>query len=156
MDDLIDVVEIRPLLGNAGAKAEGDFEVVYDTIVQAGNKERAAELERRVHEYFSQIALPDTATAYDYLLLSLRPKDLVATFNWDPLLPLAFRRHEGKIALPQLAFLHGNVSVGYCAEDRRSGRINDDCASCGMPFGPTPLALSGPGQELCGGLLHPK
>ena len=139
-----------------GVKVEGDFEVVYDTIVRAGNEKLAADLERRVHKYFSRIALPEKATAYDYLLLSLRPKDLVATFNWDPLLPLAFRRHEGKIALLRLAFLHGNVSVGYCAEDRRCGWINDGCTSCGKPFGPTPLLFPIQDKNYAAGPLHSK
>jgi len=140
MADLIDVVGLRPLLKQHGIESqEGDFEAVYDGIVQSGNEELASELERRVHHYFSQLELPETATAYDYLLLSLRPIDLVATFNWDPLLAQAFRRHEGKIALPQLAFLHGNVAFGYCAEHRRCGWIDDHCALCGKRFEPTPL-----------------
>lgn len=140
MADLIDLVGLKPLLAQHGIESqERDFETVYDGVVQSGNTELAGELERRVHQYFSQLVLPETATAYDYLLLSLRPKDLVATFNWDPLLAQAFRRHEGKIALPQLAFLHGNVAYGYCAEHCRCGWIDDHCTSCGKPFEPTPL-----------------
>jgi hypothetical protein len=30
--------------------------------------------------------IPDHVTLYDELLLTLRSKDLIATFNWDPLL----------------------------------------------------------------------
>ena len=139
MADLIDLVDFRPLLAQHGiGSQEGDFEAVYDGVVQSGDRELGSELERRVHHYFSQLDLPETATAYDYLLLSLRPVDLVAAFNWDPLLAQTFRRHEGKIALPQLAFLHGNVAFGYCAEHRRCGWIDDHCALCGERF-TTPL-----------------
>lgn len=135
MADLVDLVGLKPLLAKYGIESEEtDFEAVFDGAVQSGYTELTGELERRVHHYFSQLVLPETATAYDYLLLSLRPKDLIATFNWDPLLAQAFRRHEGKIALPQLAFLHGNVAYGYCAEHRRCGWIDDHCTSCGKDF----------------------
>ena len=43
-----------------------------------------AEIERRVTNYFRSLTLPPTPTIYNYLAMSLRPKDLVATFNWDP------------------------------------------------------------------------
>ncbi|MEQ1837382.1 MAG: hypothetical protein ABL858_03425 [Candidatus Nitrotoga sp.] len=140
MADLIELVGLKPLLAQHGIESEEhDFEAVFDGAVRSANTELVGELERRVHHYFSQLVLPETATAYDYLLLSLRPKDLIATFNWDPLLAQAFRRHEGKIALPQLAFLHGNVAYGYCAEHRRCGWIDDRCTSCRKPFELAPL-----------------
>ena len=140
MTDLIEVVNLQPLLTKHGISgADANFENVYDDVLQKGDLQFAADLERQVYDYFSRLVLPDVATVYDYLLLSLRPKDLIATFNWDPLLAQAFRRHEGKIALPQLAFLHGNVAFGYCEEDRRCGWFDDDCETCGQAFIPTPL-----------------
>ncbi|MHA1748548.1 MAG: hypothetical protein ACTSXN_02865 [Promethearchaeota archaeon] len=30
--------------------------------------------------------MTESPTIYDYLILSLRKKDVIATFNWDPLL----------------------------------------------------------------------
>jgi hypothetical protein len=39
-----------------------------------------------VREYFAQLELPVEPTIYDALLLSLRDKDAVFTFNWDPFL----------------------------------------------------------------------
>jgi hypothetical protein len=119
MADLIDVVGLRPLLDKHGIQGRiDDFEATYNDIVQSGNSRLAAEIERCVYGYFSNLRLPDTATAYDYLLLTLRPKDLVATFNWDPQLAQAFRRHEGKIALPQLVICRNSI-VGYLAGFQR-------------------------------------
>ena len=40
-------------------------------------------------DYFSSLALPEHPSIYDYLVLGLRPKDVIATFNWDPFLMLA-------------------------------------------------------------------
>ena len=73
------------------------------------------ELDRRIREYFSGLELPSQPNIYDLLLLALRKKDLVATFNWDPLLLQAYQR-ACKLTndLPNMAFLHGNVLVGYC------------------------------------------
>lgn len=40
MADLIDFVGLRPLLAQHGIESqEGDFEAVYDGVVQSGNKE---------------------------------------------------------------------------------------------------------------------
>ena len=44
------------------------------------------EIETRVDEYFADLELPGHPTIYDRLVLSLREKDLIATFNWDPFL----------------------------------------------------------------------
>lgn len=140
MANLIDVLNLKPLLMENGISGkEANFETVYDDVIQKGNATLASELERQVYGYFSKILLPEAATDYDYLLLSLRPKDLIATFNWDPLLIQAFKRHEGKISLPQMVFLHGNVAIGCCEKDRRCGWIDDNCGICGEPFKPTPL-----------------
>ena len=37
--------------------------------------------ENTLFEYFSSLALPDHPTIYDYLILGLREKDVIATFN---------------------------------------------------------------------------
>lgn len=44
------------------------------------------ELEKIIREYMSNYKLPDNPTIYDFLVMSLTSKDLIATFNWDPLL----------------------------------------------------------------------
>jgi len=52
-----------------------------------------SEIEDEVESYFSGMDLPEEATLYDYLVLSLRNKDIIATFNWDPFLAKAFQRN---------------------------------------------------------------
>jgi hypothetical protein len=98
------------------------------------------ELDRRIRAYFSELELPAGPSIYDLLLLSLRKKDLVATFNWDPLLLQAYHR-ASKITndLPDLAFLHGNVLVGYCRDHKQGGILSASCLACGKPFQPAPL-----------------
>ena len=66
-------------------------------------------------------------TLYDYLLLSLRQKDIIVTFNWDPLLPQAYKRwrHLGAI-LPEILFLHGNIDIGIDYEKKKFGFMSDE------------------------------
>jgi hypothetical protein len=98
------------------------------------------ELDRRIREYFSGLELPSQPNIYDLLLLALRKKDLVATFNWDPLLLQAYQR-ACKLTndLPNMAFLHGNVLVGYCRSHKWGGILTARCRECGEPFQPAPL-----------------
>lgn len=81
-----------------------------------------------------------TLTVYDMLVLSLTKKDLIATFNWDPLLVEAYSRCT-KITnnLPQLAFLHGNVAVATCEKDMVLGNPYDYCPKCGKKLSEVPL-----------------
>jgi hypothetical protein len=141
MADLIDTVGLRPLLEKAGVRSSvDDFETLYDDLATSRrHDELLTEMEATIRDYFQHLRIPDTTTVYDYLLLSLRPKDLVATFNWDPLLAQTFRRHAGLISMPKLAFLHGNVAVGFCEDDRVCGWHDDRCLVCGKPFSPSPL-----------------
>lgn len=53
--------------------------------------------------------------------MSLRPRDLIATFNWDPFLYQAWNRSSHVGDRPYIAFLHGNVAIGYSKTDKRSG-----------------------------------
>lgn len=141
MKAMADALGLRGLLEHAGVGVDPrDFEGAYDTLESSG--EHAAlveEIERRTREYFHGIEIPDGPTVYDYLLLSLRPNDLVATFNWDPLLAQAYRRNRSAAPLPRIAFLHGNVAVGYCGAHRGKGWIEDPCRECGKPFEQAPL-----------------
>ena len=81
------------------------------------------EIESRVVNYFRNMTLPASPTLYDYLLLALRPKDLIATFNWDPFLYQAFCRNHTVGELPSLSFLHGSVAVGYSSTARKAGPV---------------------------------
>ena len=102
-------------------------------------EERIVE-ENEIREYFSNITLPDTLTKYDLLVLSLRQKDCIATFNWDGLLVQAYQRMQ-KITtdLPQMVFLHGNVEVGYCPECKTYGYWFAKCHKCGEQLQSVPL-----------------
>ena len=92
------------------------------------------ELETKIYEYMSEYTIPDNPTVYDFLVLSLTSKDLIATFNWDPLLLQAYLRvMRYSKNLPVLAFLHGNVAVGYCEKDNVIGNIGGKCI-CGKPL----------------------
>ncbi len=141
MNSLIDVLELRPFLETVGVDLSSEnFEVIYDAL--ASDPTRAsvrAELDKRVRDYFGALELPDCVTLYDELLLSLRQKDLVATFNWDPLLLQAYRRVADLGSAPHIVFLHGCVGVAYCERDRIAGNLGARCSECGERLTPSPL-----------------
>ena len=141
MKDLVNVVGLNDLLAESGAtSADVDFEQVYGELAKSPQKADVAEaIEQRVRAYFSSLKLPDQVTIYDRLLLSLRSKDLVATFNWDPLLVQAYRRNVTVRELPRIVFLHGNVGIGVCIRDRKKGYIGTRCEGCNQPLSATRL-----------------
>ncbi|WP_342533324.1 hypothetical protein MHB40_20365 [Lysinibacillus sp. FSL K6-0057] len=98
------------------------------------------ELENRIYDYFNKFEIPDEPTIYDFLILSLTNKDLIATFNWDPLLTQAYQRCSNITRnLPELVFLHGTVSLGICYKDKSAGLIDECCSKCRNPFEKIPL-----------------
>jgi hypothetical protein len=143
MQDLIDVLELREHLNARGVSIEGlNFESFYDDLVTSGKDAELQHLvEQRTYEYFSSLSLPDKPTIYDYLILSLRSKDLIASFNWDPFLLEAYRRNSirGVGSLPVVAFLHGNVSIGVCHTDKVCGLNGNRCSKCGALLVPSKL-----------------
>ncbi|MDL2300137.1 hypothetical protein LJC01_00635 [Clostridiaceae bacterium OttesenSCG-928-D20] len=91
-------------------------------------------LQDAIRDYMATYELPDEPTVYDYLVLSMTSKDLIATFNWDPMLMQAYERaHRITNNLPQLAFLHGNVAIGFCEEHDVIGWNGFNCR-CGKPL----------------------
>lgn len=142
MNNLVDVLSLTKLIKDAGINPQQNFETLYGSVLAsdqlAGLRE---EIEARVYEYFSSLCIPDKPTIYDYLVLSLRDKDIIASFNWDPFLLQAYvrsRRFSGA-KLPRLAFLHDNVMVGLCKEHRVSGRNGNACSQCGNILTPSKL-----------------
>jgi len=127
MSDFIDIVGIADIIRKSGHEPSGNFEAIYDGIHRNGSPAELDELDKATKKYFGRLKLPHQPTLYDYLVLSLRPKDLIITFNWDPLLPQAYQRwrHLGAV-LPQLAFLHGNVDIGVDLEKKVSGFLSDE------------------------------
>lgn len=106
---------------------------------QSGVYDALAEIERRIIEYFQSLELPDAPTIYDYLVLGLRPKDTIATFNWDPLLLAAHIRSRHVADLPPIRFLHGCVSYFTCGEHDVLGSMDEACPKCYRPLLPTGL-----------------
>jgi hypothetical protein len=140
MADLIDCLDLRSDIRAAGFTNESDFESIYDELSTSGrDPSLKAEIESRVQSYFAALELPEGPTLYDYLLLSLRENDYVATFNWDPFLAEAFLRNREVARLPNILFLHGNVRIGICPSDRTKGFLGDACRKCGAPLQATQL-----------------
>ena len=133
MANFIELLDLAPLLDKGGLPYAGrNFEDVYSELF-ARDQYLAVreELETAIYQYFSSLQLPDTPTLYDHLVLSLRDKDVIATFNWDPFLVQAFRRNCKHGKLPRLLFLHGNVRIGYCERDNVLGLKGNPCSKCG-------------------------
>ncbi|MCX6578452.1 MAG: hypothetical protein NTV82_18950 [Candidatus Aminicenantes bacterium] len=141
MCELIEYLNLGPLLKSHNLYCgDADFESLYDDLVSSGKyPESANEIEARVQEYFSQLCPPDRATIYDYLVLSLREKDLIASFSWDPFLALAWQRNSRAVKLPKMVHLHGNVEIAVCLECRVKDFKGKICKKCRKLLIPTPL-----------------
>lgn len=142
MVDFADIVPIGSILQKSGLDWKGrNFEEIYSLISEKPEHGGLQiEIEKAVFDYFSQLRLPETPTLYDVLVLSLRRKDVIATFNWDPFLIQAWQRSARVTeSLPCLLFLHGNVAHGYCSKDRYQGLKDDHCPKCFELFRPDRL-----------------
>jgi hypothetical protein len=141
MRNFVEVVGLEALLTANGIQPPfADFEAIYSDIATTPSQGALrAEIERRVHDYFAALELPDTPTLYDHLVLSLRPKDVIATFNWDPFLWLAAARNHQFANLPSLLFLHGNVAIGCCHNCKQVMGGRAQCSRCGQPVVASPL-----------------
>jgi hypothetical protein len=138
MNDLIEVVGLTSIIKKHGlADKAMDFEALYSLLsTSTGYDEILREVDNSVFGYFVQLELPEEPTLYDHMLLCLRHKDLIATFNWDPLLPQALHRvakRFGQDIMPQILYLHGNVAIGYCGNHERPtvGFLGNRCGKCG-------------------------
>ncbi len=142
MNGFIDNLGMRDLLNSIQLNTNSEnLEDIYSELSERDEcKDVLRILEERIYNYFSGLELPNEATIYDMLLLSLREKDVVATFNWDPLLLQAYQRaNRFTSRLPKLLFLHGNVLVGLCKEHKRGGVIGNLCPVCCQEFKPVKL-----------------
>ncbi len=143
MDNFLDVVGLHDLIEKEIPEKllASNFEKLYGNLHSDNpNSEIIKEIEERIKNYFGNMELPDEPTIYDYMVLSLRRKDLIATFNWDPFLYQAWvRNRKFTEDLPHLSFLHGNVAIGYSKEDKRCGPIGYQMRRDGGVFEPTKL-----------------
>jgi len=146
MNDLIDALGLEPALNRLRVDcSDRDFERIYAELTACGElNDVVADIERAVFDYFFRLYLPEEPTVYDHLVLSLRRKDLIATFNWDRLLWQALCRNAkrfGDDAVPQALYLHGSVAIGYCNDHmpRTIGSRGSLCNRCGAMLTPSRL-----------------
>ena len=72
----------------------------------------------------------------------MKEKDVIATFNWDPLIVQAMQRVSIITKkLPKVLFLHGNVAIQLCQKDKMffPPPITNICPKCGRPLVPCQL-----------------
>lgn len=124
MNDLPTVINLSDIMSQLPHELICDnFEELYGNIYEWNSKsELLNKINRRIYDYFSELRLPLEPTIYDYMVMSLREKDVIATFNWDPFLYQAWWRNYLHGESPRLLFLHGNVAVGF----------NDEIGAIGM------------------------
>ena len=102
--NFVDVIGLANLFAKYGINPPyDDFEGIYsDIVAKPSQAALQREIETIVNDYFCGLALPDEPTLYDHLILSLRPKDVIATFNWDPFLWQAAARNHHFGGAPSL------------------------------------------------------
>ena len=85
MSELIDMLDLKEAIQDFGYTTPiTDFEAFYSEICEDQKyKKLVEEINDRVVSYFSKLTIPSSVTLYDYLVLSLRQKDIIGTFNWD-------------------------------------------------------------------------
>ncbi len=142
MNGLIKKLNLESLLEGIDLRtSSNNLEDIYSELHSRPECNEVLEaLEQRLYSYFSSLQLPDEPTIYDLLILSLTDKDVIATFNWDPLLLQAYVRcYSITENLPHIFCLHGNVAMGYCKEHKEFGIIGTICPVCQKPLLPTKL-----------------
>ena len=141
MNNFINILQLNDLLKDYIEKyGDQNFELLFSKIYENNDQILALNVENRIYIYFKDLQLPESPTIYDYLVLSLRKKDLIATFNWDPFLLQAYRRCSSVTKnLPSLAFLHGNVMVGFDEVSSTTGSIGTLCSKSNLLFQPSKL-----------------
>lgn len=117
-----------------------NFEATYSNIVEHDPKNKNIKIMNdMIYSYFKQLKLPDKPTIYDYLIMSLREKDVIATFNWDPFLYQAWWRNYHHGSKPHMLYLHGNVAVGFNEEYQSLGRAGMYSSINNIYFTPSQL-----------------
>jgi len=141
MNDFLEIVELEDILDNNDIDfSNKNIEEIYDSLFSVNPRsELLEELNNRIIDYFSILKIPDEVTLYDELILCLQKKDVIFSFNWDPLLLQTYSRNIVMAELPQIHFLHGNVLVGICERDRRSGYLGNRCSICNEVFSPSKI-----------------
>lgn len=141
MYNLVETVGLGSCLDAAGVCwRDRNFEDVYAELCSDTSfDETTLHLNNAIADYFGSLQLPSEPTIYDYLVLGLRSKDVIATFNWDPFLWQALGRNREVGDLPHYLFLHGCSVIGHCVEDWQQGYIGRPCPTCNQSLVPTQL-----------------
>jgi hypothetical protein len=141
LNNFVHVIGLESLMLEAGvSKPYDDFEEIYSRISLNPKLDNVrARIERAVYEYFEELKLPDEPSLYDYLVLSLRPKDVIATFNWDPFLWNALHRNRKFTPGPSVLFLHGSVAAGYCDKCKKIFSRSNRICRCGNALNDLPI-----------------
>lgn len=142
MDNFLSELNIEQVIDNCNLKTSSkNLEDIYSELEERAECEEIKnKLETIITERFSKLLLPDYMTVYDYLIISLRKKDLIASFNWDPLLIQAYNRMSKLTKdLPDLVFLHGNIWAGFCINCKSYGHIKNKCQVCEKALSKTRL-----------------
>ena len=82
MNSLVDKLDLNRFIPKKYENLTSDFEKLYSKLADDSSLFSAKKaIDDKVFEYFYDMEIPDKPTLYDYLILSLRKKDLIATFN---------------------------------------------------------------------------
>jgi len=141
MDELVEVVGLQPILKEYKIHYERrNFESLYSELYKIDSESSVLKaIEEKIRAYFTSLEIPNEPTLFDHLLLCLRPKDVVATFNWDPFLFDTWDRNRYKAPLPDILHLHGNVRIGYCKNHQVQGENGRYCPECNKKLTPSRL-----------------
>lgn len=142
MNNFTEILGLKDLVNQVPVELrDNNFEKLYSNLHNLDpDSPMIREIEERIKQYFGAMQLPDEPTIYDYMILALRDRDVIATFNWDPFLYQAWNRNSKFTKnQPAIVFLHGNVAIGYSPEDRRSGPVGYQARKDGGLFQPTKL-----------------
>ncbi len=143
MNNIVQIVGLERIVEKLpdGLKIHlNDFEKLYSKLFDDVKFESIRKkIEIRIYDYFKSMELPETPTIYDYLIFSLRHKDVIATFNWDPFLFQAYNRVGKYVKPPGILFLHGNTAIGYNEEEERAGPAGWNYKKTGGFYKPTQL-----------------
>jgi hypothetical protein len=141
LKDFVSTIGLEAEMQEAGViEPYDDFESIYSEIATTSNNESVKErLDTKIYKYFEKLELPDEPTLYDHLILSLRSKDVIATFNWDPFLWNAWHRNKDVGSSPSILFLHGSVATGRCDDCTLVASRSSVCPKCGKSLSEIPI-----------------
>lgn len=78
MNSLVEKLDLYDYIPRKFENLTNDFEKLYSNICNDQTLSLVKNIiDKRVHEYFYYLEIPDKPTLYDYLILSLRKKDLI-------------------------------------------------------------------------------